>query len=71
MTERMPGQMFVKDGVTYLEMTQPDYIDTMVKQFEEHISKNHDDCNSSPTRPTLANIKSCDGCARVTQNCTN
>eukprot|EP01052_Picozoa_sp_SAG31_P025733 SAG31_NODE_2276_length_6028_cov_44.362287_1_plen_78_part_00 len=27
------------NDTTYLEMTQPDYIDTMIKQFEEHISK--------------------------------
>ena len=30
-------EISIKDGVTYLEMTQPDYIDSLVKQFEAEI----------------------------------
>ena len=31
-------EMSVSGGVTYLEMTQPDYIDSLVKQFETEIN---------------------------------
>ena len=32
-------KQYSKNGVHYLEMTQPDYIDTMVKQFETEVRK--------------------------------
>ena len=31
-------EVVTKDGVNYLEMTQPDYIDSLVKQFENEIN---------------------------------